>query len=221
MYSPRRLFVFGIILIVLSCLVLVRYERILGSLQPQTVPYFHDRDFMPGTHRSGAISHHDARFMPPWEHQVSVEERHGSLVGLIHSFTQFMEDKGMQSETWLAHGTLLGWFWNAKILPWDTDVDFHLTLDAMHVLAKSYNMTVYTYRDPLRQPVKTNDYLLDINYHYVDASSDVANKIDGRWIDMTNGKFIDITVVRPGKNRSILSCKDGHTYKVYLSIMRS
>lgn len=59
-------------------------------------------------------------------------------------------------------------------------------------------------------------YLLDINPHFsILSTGDVANKIDARWIDMENGKYIDITALhtRDGDS-SVLFFKDGHQYTV-------
>jgi hypothetical protein len=81
-------------------------------------------------------------------------------------------------------------------------------------------MTVFHYKTP-RIP-EGRDYMLEINPHYkVRDQSDRLNVIDARWVDTDSGLFIDITTVR--KNYShpqgpgILSCKDGHEYRVSLS----
>lgn len=58
--------------------------------------------------------------------------------------------------------------------------------------------------------------MLEINPGYVNGSAaDWLNMIDGRFIDMDKGLFIDITTVRP-KEGSIgrLTCKDRHEYQV-------
>lgn len=62
-------------------------------------------------------------------------------------------------------------------------------------------------------------YLLEINPYYVVKSiEDKLNVIDGRWIDMSSGLFIDITAVRKDdKGRAkgeseALMCKDKHHY---------
>lgn len=58
--------------------------------------------------------------------------------------------------------------------------------------------------------------MLEINPRYVNGSTvDLLNMIDGRYIDMDKGLFIDMTTVRP-KEGSIgtLACKDRHEYTV-------
>lgn len=64
-------------------------------------------------------------------------------------------------------------------------------------------------------------YLLEINPFYVIRStSDKANVIDARWIDMSSGLFIDITAVRKDDaavekgDTTALMCKDGHRFDV-------
>lgn len=62
-------------------------------------------------------------------------------------------------------------------------------------------------------------YLLEINPNYVVRSTkDTLNVIDGRWIDMSSGLFIDITAVRKDDEKrqrgqeQALMCKDKHYY---------
>lgn len=53
----------------------------------------------------------------------------------------------LRLETWLAHGTLLGWWWNGRTLPWDYDVDAQVTGRTLIVLAKRYNGSLHEYID--------------------------------------------------------------------------
>lgn len=58
--------------------------------------------------------------------------------------------------------------------------------------------------------------MLEINPNYVNSSpEDDLNTIDGRYIDLETGLFIDITTVRPkeGVSRRLM-CKDTHEYDV-------
>ncbi|KAK5069407.1 mannosyltransferase [Lithohypha guttulata] len=127
-----------------------------------------------------------------------------------------MDELGV--ETWMAHGRLLGWYWNRKLLPWDTDLDVQMSEQGITQLAAKHNMTEFEY--PLPTTTATRTYLLDISpHHSVVSLRDVANRIDGRWIDTTNGKFIDITAVHfdnvntiPG-GAFLMFCKDGHRYE--------
>jgi len=184
---------------------------------PGTYQYFVETDFHSTTKRFGAVSHCDARFAPKETPEIAEVRR--SLIGLLRSYVDAMAD--LNVETWIAHGALLGWYWNQKLLPWDTDLDVQVSAESLAFLASHHNMTEHRYSVSERGAPRT--YLLDINPHYsIVSNQDVANKIDGRWIDMTNGKFIDITAVHPDESGTadgkpiFLFCKDGHRYEVRL-----
>ena len=182
---------------------------------PGTYQYFVETDFHSTTKRFGAVSHCDARFAP--KQTPEIDETRRSLAALLKSYEATMNH--LNVETWISHGALLGWYWNRKLLPWDTDLDVQVSAKSIAFLARSHNMTEYHY--PMSEGEASRTYLLDINPHYsIVSEQDVANKIDGRWIDTTSGKFIDITAVHheeigsgAGKS-SVLFCKDGHRYKV-------
>lgn len=93
-------------------------------------------------------------------------------------------------------------------MPWDSDIDVQMTWSTMHFLASYYNMTIHTY--------EKRDYMLEINPKYVDGSyKDKLNVIDGRWIDILTGLFIDITAIRLKEGtRDALATKDQHEEKV-------
>jgi hypothetical protein len=78
-------------------------------------------------------------------------------------------------------------------------------------------MTIFHYRTP-RIP-EGRDYMLEVNPFYkIRDQSDKLNVIDARWVDTDSGLFIDITTVRKNYTHpagpGILSCKDGHEYRV-------
>lgn len=136
------------------------------------------------------------------------------------------------ADTWIMHGTLLGWWWNAKvsggaayrllcypdvlqIMPWDSDIDVQVSLKTMHFLASYYNMTIHHYATSL-MPAGGRNYMLEINPGYTNGSpEDKLNVIDARFIDTETGVFIDITTVRIKEGEEgILQVKDKHEYKV-------
>ena len=141
-----------------------------------------------------------------------------------------MSDIG--AETWIIHGTLLGWWWNRKvgsptshhitilspnrttqILPWDSDIDVQMTNNTVHMLASYYNMTIHSFKN---SDDKKRDYMLEVNPKYTDPSyDDTLNVIDARWIDIETGLFIDITAVRPHQSKKGIVCsKDKHEERV-------
>jgi phosphorylcholine metabolism protein LicD len=146
---------------------------------------------------------------------LDYQEQKKSLKNLLQTYLATFSDLGI--ETWLMHGTLLGWWWNHQILPWDSDVDVQISESSIHYIAAYYNMSVFHYETP-RIPIG-RDYLLEVNPHYKNREqSDRLNVIDARWIDTESGLFIDITTARYNLTHpdgvGMLSCKDGHEYKV-------
>ncbi|OQE11810.1 hypothetical protein PENVUL_c002G00511 [Penicillium vulpinum] len=137
------------------------------------------------------------------------------LSDLIKTYLTTMNAIG--AETWIMHGSLLAWWWNQKLFPWDDDIDMQISEATIHFLADYYNMTEHHFDLPNVDGGRT--YLLEINPNYVVKSErDTLNKIDARWIDMSSGLFIDITAVRKDENRRLngrpraLVCKDKHDY---------
>lgn len=161
--------------------------------------YFHEATF---------DSHYDARFgLQP----LSYSERRRCLSALIKGYLSTMEAIGVES--WLMHGSLLGWYWNRKILPWDSDLDVQISVKSVQHLASYYNMTIHQQR--MDGESTSRDYLLEINPHWINADpADIHNKIDARWLDMTTGLYVDITVLRDDNSgaQGSMVCKDQHHY---------
>ncbi|MCJ1309430.1 hypothetical protein MMC25_003089 [Agyrium rufum] len=165
--------------------------------------YFHESIFHP---------HYDGRFT---DHTLGYDERQGHLVALVQSYLSTMADLGAQ--TWLMHGTLMGWWWNRKILPWDSDIDVQMSVETLSYVAKYYNMSVFHFKK--QGEPNGRDYMIEINPDFAtEGPNDHLNMIDARWIDMSVGLFIDITSVRPNvtaRNEGVqgaLMCKDKHHY---------
>jgi len=183
-----------------------------GKLGDPKDKYFHESTFH---------SHYDGRFAAT---QIGQETRLPHLTALMQTFLSTMADIG--AETWIMHGTLLGWWWNQKILPWDSDIDVQVSETTIAFLAKYYNMTEYHFNLPHIREGRT--YLLEVNPHYtIRTTSDKLNVIDARWIDTETGLFIDISTVRPNFTaraegiEGALMCKDGHHYRVCMLTDRS
>ncbi|KAI9752959.1 MAG: hypothetical protein M4579_005390 [Chaenotheca gracillima] len=166
--------------------------------------YFHE----PG--RDDYLGHYDVRY---FKEKVSYEEREDTLIHMIRAYLNTFREKGI--ETWVAHGTLLGWWWNGKILPWDWDLDTQVSGATLEYLGKHHNMTTHHY---VSEDGKTErDYLLDVNpWAWQRERGDGMNIIDARWIDIRNGLFIDITGLsetKPDTAPGIWICKNYHRYK--------
>lgn len=166
-------------------------------------------------HESGgtlALLHYDHRY---FQGEVGYTEHRYILRDAIRSYLSVMHEHKV--ETWLAHGTLLGWWWNGQIMPWDYDLDVQLTNTGMQWLADNLNNTQHTWNgtDMNGKPVQRT-YLLDVNPHHSDMSKgDGQNIIDARWIDTETGMFADLTVVRErdSSRPGLWSCKNYHRYQ--------
>ncbi|KIH95151.1 hypothetical protein SPBR_03515 [Sporothrix brasiliensis 5110] len=169
--------------------------------------YFHE----PGS--DNELGHYDIRY---FKGLVPYGEHRPALRHLIRSYlTTF---RSLNVETWLAHGTLLGWWWNGRIMPWDYDLDVQVSDVTLFYLAKHYNRTLHTYRyrDDATGEDVVKEYLLDINPNHGLPRGDGLNIIDARWIDTSNGMFIDITGLaerEPKRSPGIWSCKNFHRYR--------
>ncbi|KAI9699243.1 MAG: hypothetical protein M1820_007215 [Bogoriella megaspora] len=178
------------------------------DLEVHPSKYFHESRFHP---------HYDGRFT---DKPLLYEHRGPHLTALIQTYLSTMSSLG--AETWLMHGSLLGWWWNKKLMPWDTDFDLMISERTMHHLAGYYNMsmhsfTLYTIPQPTSKPYSESgaqetgpageskkdggegvvrEYMLEVNPHYLNDTEDLYNHIDARWVDTTTGLFIDITTLR-------------------------
>ena len=66
--------------------------------------YFHE----PGGSELG--NHYDTRFFNGVQ---KYEDKQDTQLHMLRAYLIFFREKGV--ETWLAHGTLLGWWWNGKV----------------------------------------------------------------------------------------------------------
>ena len=179
-----------------------RYRRGLFSDPPDK--YFHESSF---------DAHYDGRFGTK---KLSYAEKRRDLRNLALSYLSTMAEIGI--ETWIMHGSLMGWWWNKKIMPWDEDLDVQMTEESINFLANYYNMTVYHFATDDVPGGK--NYMLEINPYYAvrDRKSHESkmNVIDARWIDVVSGLYVDITAVWKKSDHKagedILVSKDGHEY---------
>ena len=141
---------------------------------------------------TATLNHYDARF---FRSLVPYEEHGVALRHLIRSYLHVCRTTfGVQ--TWLAHGTLLGWWWNGRIMPWDYDLDVQVSNATLSRLARDWNRTWhdYAYWDAAERKEVRKTYLLDVNpFHGERTRLEGMNLIDARWIDVSNGMFVDIT----------------------------
>lgn len=99
----------------------------LAHPQPQSQPEeilqahktLHKREERKGDHKyfhepggDDILGHYDTRY---FHGVVSYEERTDTLTHMIRAYLNTFRELGL--ETWVAHGTLLGWWWNGKVVP--------------------------------------------------------------------------------------------------------
>jgi hypothetical protein len=56
------------------------------------------------------LGHYDSRY---FKGVVDYDTRTDTLHHMIRAYLNFFRERGL--ETWIAHGTLLGWWWNGKV----------------------------------------------------------------------------------------------------------
>jgi len=184
-----------------------RKQHAVKTLLLESGKYFHEAG--PGYE----LGHYDHRYFAGAP--ASYEVKGDTLQHMIRAYLTTFNEKNV--DTWIAHGTLIGWYWNSKLLPWDWDVDVQVTGNTMAYLRGNLNMTFHNYTGEAKDgsPI-SRQYLLDVNPHSVDEYfEDGQNIIDARWIDVNNGLFIDITAVRetrPKTNPGVLNDKNSHYY---------
>lgn len=176
--------------------------------EPPNTKYFHE----PGG--GDALGHYDIRYFQG--KPVTYEEKQDTLKHLIRSYLTIFRERNI--ETWIAHGTLLGWWWNGKIMPWDWDLDTQVSSATLAWLGENMNMTTHNYTGRAEDGSSfTRQYLLDVNpWNWERVRGDGMNVIDARWIDLRNGLFIDITglaEVNPSTQPGVWSCKNYHRYR--------
>lgn len=160
----------------------------LGDLESTDMPgkYFHEAQLV-GTSRG---SHFDWRFFK--RSHYSTYEHQAILHRLSRAWLRFTNVAGLNS--WLAHGTLLGWYWNGLNMPWDQDLDVQMSMRSLFLLARNYNQTVVVDYSDDSDLTSTHLYYLDVSpYIYKREHGNGKNVIDARFIDMDSGMYVDIT----------------------------
>lgn len=156
---------------------------------------------------AGHGTHYDWRFFntirPAKEHEAFMHH-------MIRAWSNFVEQEGLMS--WIAHGSLMGWWWNGLAMPWDSDNDVQMPIMEFDRFAKYYNGTLVV-EDPAEG---TGRYYIDISPWYVDRGrGNGRNVIDGRFIDIRSGIYIDITgLAFTAERPDQPGCKNRHFYKM-------
>ncbi|MCJ1229755.1 hypothetical protein MMC12_006425 [Toensbergia leucococca] len=192
--------------------------------EEEQLKYFHE----PGG--SELLSHYDKRY---FHEELSYMEKKDTQLHMIRAYLNMSQENGI--ETWIAHGTLLGWWWNGKVchpggnaqhaadlsfhtqmLPWDWDIDTQVSTSTLQYLGEHMNRTIHRYTLSDTELPMEREYLLDVNPAIQERErGDGFNIIDARWIDIRNGLYIDITGLsetHPSVQPGVWVCKNYHRY---------
>lgn len=150
--------------------------------------YFHEAE-LTGTHVG---FHYDWRFFKKSDY--SDYERKVILHRLAKAWLRFANSTGLK--TWLAHGTLLGWYWNGMSLPWDQDMDVQMPYKSMVYLSQHFNQSLVVDLTDDPDIAGVHLYFIDVNPHYKQwGHGDQENVVDARFIDTDTGMYVDITAL--------------------------
>lgn len=152
------------------------------SLEQDPPKYFNEAKSI-GT---GQGHHYDYRFFNGID--LGYDDRTAKLHRMTRVWLSFCRKNGMK--TWLAHGSLLSWYWNGISFPWDDDIDVQMPIMDLHKLSMNFN-----------QSLVVEDSADGFGRYFVDCATYISlrthtngnNNIDARFIDMDTGYYIDIT----------------------------
>ncbi|CUM63794.1 uncharacterized protein PRCAT00001378001 [Priceomyces carsonii] len=162
--------------------------------------YFFEAKLLRKEPNPGLGSHYDWRFfngiinftdkLPP------------ALFGLIRAWLSFTNEHDIT--TWIAHGSLLSWYWDGIEFPWDNDIDVQVPISDLHKLSRNYNQSVIV------DMGGKDDGEIRYGRYFVDCGSFVSrrgkengnNNIDARFIDVDSGLYIDITGLSVSETRA-------------------
>lgn len=200
------------------------YDRALAAW-PNEAKYFISPKVKP-PERVGAsrtpnydIGHYDWRFYnTPMGGDVLLTgpqrnyHRQDAIRRLVRLWLRFSSAHSIPS--WIAHGLLLGWYWDGHLLPWDLDVDVVMPVKALYQLARDFNQTAVLDQAPLGL------YLIDVGASIFSRErGNRQNLIDARYIDTVTGMYIDITALAESKTgvplrlrnvRPVYACRNKH-----------
>ncbi|KAG7661163.1 uncharacterized protein J8A68_005336 [[Candida] subhashii] len=186
----------------------VYYEGLLACATyqiPDEPNYLHSATFIRNDERNRDGEkgwHYDWRFfngaleydVDGWTEQ---ERNHRASIikeRILRAWFRFTIQKGIIS--WIQHGPVLSWFWNGLLFPIDKDIDIQLPISEMIRLAKDYNYTLVV-EDPSEGYGK---YLIDVNTYIHHREINDVNYVEGRFIDIDSGLYIDLTALSKSKS---------------------
>lgn len=168
------------------------YNSVKLSVNTDRVPkYFSEAKLTKNVNNWGLGEHHDWRFFKGLVNKSDLQLP--ILHGLLSAWLRFSHANDLT--TWVAHGSLLSWFWNGMVFPWDADIDVQMPVADLHKLSRYFNQTVVVDFGP------STDLGVRYGRYFVDCGTWISHRqtenglnfIDARFIDMDLGLYIDIT----------------------------
>ncbi|AQZ16948.1 MNN4 (YKL201C) and YJR061W [Zygosaccharomyces parabailii] len=136
------------------------------------------------------------------------QEYQARLNSLIRTWLRFTRANGLL--TWVAHGSLYGYLYNAKNFPWDNDYDVQMPIRHLHLLSEYFNQSLV-----LEDPREGNGkFLVDVGTSItVRTNGNDQNNIDARFVDIDSGLYVDITGLSVSSNPQRDNFKDWYEQK--------
>lgn len=170
--------------------------------------YFSEVRFFDSHYSKWLGDHHDWRFYNgvTWRTDQQVLVLHRLLKNYLH----FCHSNGLI--TWVAHGSLLSWYWNGLSFPWDADTDVQMPIRDLHRLAREFNQSLVVENvgyDLPSQRIKDTEFA-GLSRYFVDVgllithrhNGNSKNAIDARFIDIDTGLYVDITGLSTSTDRA-------------------
>ncbi|QEL61594.1 hypothetical protein CJJ09_003741 [Candidozyma auris] len=175
-------------------------ESLLDSNSTDSpVKYFDEAKLVNSDKSKVFGEHHDWRFFDGLT--INTDKQTLVLHRLIKNYLQFCRSHGLV--TWIAHGSLLSWYWNGMAFPWDSDTDAQMPISDLHRLAREFNQSLVIENVGVDDAAGDKSAFNGMSSFFIDVGSSIThrdrgngmNNIDARFIDVATGLYVDITAL--------------------------
>lgn len=178
------------------------YKRSLeiSLYTPQPPKYFNEAKLIKKEYNWAAGAHYDWRF---FSGLIQASKQSSVLHGLTKAWLTFTNTYHIN--TWIAHGSLLAWYWNGLEFPWDNDSDVQMPIADLHKICRLFNQSMIVDLDGGSEYNKLRfgrNFLDCGTYISTRTRSNGNNNIDARFIDVDTGAYIDITGIALSNTRT-------------------
>lgn len=164
------------------------------SLNTKDAPkYFYEANILKSEPKFSLGGHYDWRFVNGIINDTPQQEV--AINGLLKAFLRLTNQYDIN--TWIAHGSLLSWYWNGLQFPWDPDIDVQMPIQDLHKLSQLFNQSVIIdFGNDLSSEMRFGRYYLDSSTFISHrARGQGLNNIDARFVDLDTGLYVDITAL--------------------------